>query len=155
MPVVLIRHAQPAKRRDWPGDDIVRPLSNLGNRQAVLLAGILRPYSPQRVLTSPYTRCVQTVTPLATWLGLPTETTGQLGEEAGQIALTLIRSLAEEKVVLCTHGDVIADVLTALADEDHLGLGIRPRQARASAWVLEADDGRFVSATYLAPPIAA
>jgi 8-oxo-dGTP diphosphatase len=107
------------------------------------------------VLSSPYTRCVETVTPLSTWLGVPTETSWELAEEAGRDALALIRSLAHEKVALCTHGDVIAEVLVNLAYEDRLDLGRHPRQAKGSAWVLESGDGRFVTATYLAPPVEA
>jgi hypothetical protein len=66
--------------------------------------------------------------------------------------LELVRALAHEKVALCTHGDVIPEILVPLADEDHLDLGPRPRQAKGSAWVLEAFGGRFVRAVYLAPP---
>jgi phosphohistidine phosphatase SixA len=152
MPIALIRHAHAGSRRDWAADDRRRPLSPRGRRQADRLVVLLRPYAPQRVLSSPYTRCVQTVDPLAAWLGVPAETTSDLAEEAGRQALTLIRSLAEEKVVFCTHGDVIADVLVTLADEDHLDLGARPRQAKGSTWLLEAGKGRFVNATYLPPP---
>jgi hypothetical protein len=83
---------------------------------------------------------------------LRTETTEKLAEGAGPQALALIRSLADDKVVVCTHGDVITDVLVALADEDGLDLGPNPRQAKGSAWVLQPDLGRFVKATYLAPP---
>ena len=38
-----------------------------------------------------------------------------------------------------------------LADEDHLDLGPRPRQAKGSVWVLEAEDDRFVKAVYVPP----
>jgi hypothetical protein len=34
--------------------------------------------------------------------------------------------MADDKVALCTHGDALADILVALADEDHLDLGPRP-----------------------------
>jgi 8-oxo-dGTP diphosphatase len=152
MPVILIRHAQAGLRRDWVGDDRLRPLSTRGRRQADRLPESLRSCLPQRVLSSPYTRCVQTVTPLAGGLGLRTETTEHLAEGAGLQALVLIRSLADDKVAVCTHGDVITDILVALADEDRLDLGPKPRQAKGSAWVLQADLGRFVRAAYLAPP---
>jgi hypothetical protein len=92
------------------------------------------------------------VTPLAGGLGLRTETSEHVAEGAGPHALALIRSLADDKVAVCTHGDVITEVLVALADEDRLDLGPNPRQAKGSAWVLQADLGRFVKATYLAPP---
>jgi 8-oxo-dGTP diphosphatase len=151
MPIALIRHAHAGNRRDWSGDDRLRPLSTRGYRQASHLGEVLRAHSPQRVLTSPYTRCVATVAPLAAWLGRPSEATEDLAEGAGTQALALIRSLAEDKVALCTHGDVIAEVLVALADEDRLDLGPHPGQAKGSAWLLEADRGTFVKATYLAP----
>ena len=103
------------------------------------------------MLSSPYTRWEQTVTPLAGWLGERTELTEQLAEGNGPQALALIRSLAHHKAAVCTHGDVIAEVLVALVDEDHLDLGSKPRRAKGSAWVLEADPTRFIQATYLAP----
>jgi phosphohistidine phosphatase SixA len=152
VPVILIRHAHAGQRRDWCGDDRLRPLSTRGHRQADRLPEALRECLPERVLSSPYTRCVQTVTPLAAGLGLRTETSEHLAEGAGPQALALVRSLAADKVAVCTHGDVIIDVLVALADEDRLDLGSHPRQAKGSAWVLQADLGVIVKATYLALP---
>jgi 8-oxo-dGTP diphosphatase len=149
--VLLIRHAHAGSRRDWSGEDQLRPLSAHGRRQAKRLIGTLTPFSPQRILSSPYTRCLETVEPLARALGLPTERTEQLAEGAGSEALKLIRSFTGEKVAFCTHGDVIPDVLVALADEDRIDLGANPRQAKGSTWVLEANGGRFVKATYLPP----
>jgi 8-oxo-dGTP diphosphatase len=151
MPVILIRHAHAGDRQDWCDDDRLRPLSTRGHRQAQHMPETLRSCLPRRVLSSPYTRCVQTVAPLAGCLGLPTETTEHLAEGAGPQALALIRSLVDDTVALCTHGDVITDVLVALADEDRLDLGANPRQAKGSAWVLQADLATFVKATYLAP----
>jgi 8-oxo-dGTP diphosphatase len=103
------------------------------------------------VLSSPYTRCVETVDPLARSLGLEVEVTKNLAEGVGVEALALLRAVADEKVALCTHGDVIAEILVDLLDEDRLDLGPEPRQAKGSAWVLEAEGGTFLSATYLAP----
>lgn len=149
--MLLIRHAHAGSRRDWSGDDQLRPLSTHGRRQARRLVGALTPLAPQRILSSPYTRCLETVEPLARALGVRPEATNELTEGAGAEALRLIRALASEKVALCTHGDVIPEVLVALADEDRLDLGSNPRQAKGSAWVLEATGGRFVKATYLPP----
>ena len=71
--------------------------------------------------------------------------------DASTTGLALVRQLADHSVALCSHGDVIPDVLVALADEDRLDLGPAPRQAKGSAWVLEAKRGRFVRATYISP----
>ncbi len=149
--MVLIRHADAGDRASWSGDDLARPLSPLGHRQAHLLVELVGPCSPQRVLSSPYARCVQTVAPLASSLGLSTEVSQVLAEGAGADAVRLIRSVADQKVALCTHGDVIPEILITLADQDRLDLGAGPRQGKGSAWVLEADRGRFVKATYVPP----
>lgn len=151
MPVLLIRHADAGSRSDWHGADRDRTLSSKGRRQAKALVPALEKYTPTRLLSSPYERCVQTLQPGAAALDLPIEISEELAEGHSTEALGLIRSLSGEAVALCTHGDVIPDVLTALADEDRLDLGPDPRQAKGSVWVLEASGARFISAEYLAP----
>jgi broad specificity phosphatase PhoE len=151
VPLLLIRHAHAGSRKDWARDDRGRPLSAKGRRQADALVGQLEVFAPQRVLSSPYVRCMETVTPLAVGLGLPIEPIEALAEGNGEDAFRLVRALTDEKVALCTHGDVIPEVLVGLADEDRLDLGHRPRQAKGSVWVLDAHKGRFVKATYLPP----
>ena len=96
-----------------------------------------------------------TLRPLAERLSLRVEPLVELGEGNAAAALSLVRALAEEKVAVCTHGDVVAEVLVALADEDRLELGDRPRQAKGSTWVLESSGGRFATARYLPPSEAA
>jgi 8-oxo-dGTP diphosphatase len=151
VPVLLIRHAHAGTRRDWLGDDKLRPLTQKGYRQAVTLVRRLEGWAPDRILSSPYVRCVQTVQPLADDLGLKVEEASELAEGSGSAALSLVRGLADHRVALCTHGDVIPDVLVALADEDRLDLGPAPHQAKGSTWVLESRRGRFVKATYIPP----
>lgn len=106
---------------------------------------------PSRVLSSPYRRCVDTVRPLADELGLKVEEVDELAEGAGLAALELVRSLHDSHVALCTHGDVIPEILVAVADEDRLDLGPAPRQAKGSTWVLRSLRGRFLDATYIPP----
>ncbi len=89
--------------------------------------------------------------PLADALRVKIEEEESLAEGMELAALDLVRRVAHEKIALCTHGDVIPEILVALADEDHLDLGPRPRQAKGSVWVLEAQGGRFVKAAYLPP----
>jgi 8-oxo-dGTP diphosphatase len=151
VPVLLIRHAHAGTRRDWVGDDKLRPLSQKGYRQAVSLVRRLEGWGPGRILSSPYVRCVQTVQPLADDLGLKVEEVDELAEGAGLAALRLVRSLADRPIALCTHGDVIPEVLVALADEDRLDLGPAPHQAKGSTWVLENRRGQFVKASYIPP----
>jgi len=152
MPVLLIRHAHAGSRRDSRVPDRARRLSARGIKQAQSLIATLEGFAPQRIVSSPAIRCLETVAPLARAFHLKVEEDEVLAEGAGLSALSLVRSVATEKIALCTHGDVIPEILVALADEDHLDLGPRPRQAKGSVWVLEAEESRFVKASYLPPP---
>ncbi len=151
MPVLLIRHAHAGSRKDWHGRDEERPLSPRGRRQAQALIELVKPWPPARILSSPATRCIQTVEPLAREFGWRIEVMDALAEGADSKAVELVRSLAGKRVALCTHGDVIPDVLVALVDEDRLDLGPAPRQAKGSVWVLEAKHGKFGKARYIPP----
>jgi 8-oxo-dGTP diphosphatase len=110
---------------------------------------------PARVLSSPYLRCLQTVAPLAAYHQVVVERADKVAEGQSAKAVHLVRDLAGDgTVVLCTHGDVIVEVLVALADEDRLDLGPNPRQAKGSVWALEARKGRFTTAHYFPPVVA-
>src|SRR5207244_302489 len=69
MAVFLVRHAIALGRSDWDGDDIDRPLTKRGERQAVGLVDLLKDHDIRRACSSPAVRCVHTVVPLATKLG--------------------------------------------------------------------------------------
>jgi 8-oxo-dGTP diphosphatase len=148
----LIRNAHARSGHDLRVTDDGRHLSARGFKQARSLVETLEGYSPQRILCSPAARCLETVTPLSAAFDLEVEVEEGLAAGASLEALALIRRVANEKIALCTHGDVIPEILVSLADEDHLDLGPRPRQAKASVWVLEAERSRFVRAVYLPPP---
>ena len=109
MTSILVRHASAGDWREWDGDDRFRPLDARGRRQADQLVELLRRFEVRRVVTSPYLRCVATVEPLGTALGLVVEQDDRLAEGAdGSGALQLLQ---EDGVVACTHGDVAAEVL--------------------------------------------
>ena len=150
--LLLVRHAHALARKEWPGPDHKRPLSPQGFKEAEDLVGVVGQFAPvSRVLSSPYLRCAQTVTPLANARGLEVELSDDLAEGQRASAVKLVRSLAGADVAVCTHGDVVAEVLMALADEDRLDLGPNPRQAKGSVWCLEGADGSFSSARYFPP----
>lgn len=105
---VLLRHASAGDRFHWDGEDDLRPLDERGWRQAAELVDVLVPLGVRRIVSSPYTRCYQTVEPLAVALGLAVEHDERLAEGAEDAAAELLR---EEGVVACTHGDVIHALL--------------------------------------------
>lgn len=156
MPVMVVRHAHALSRTDWEGDDALRTLSGRGEKQSKLLISRLIEMKPTRILSSPYVRCMDTVRPLAAAAGLTVEEEPRLAEGEGRRAIDLVRALgaAGESAVLCSHGDVIPEILAAVANEDQVDLGLAPRVEKASVWVLEGEGGRFSSASYMKPPKA-
>ena len=104
MTSVLLRHASAGDRHDFEHDDRRRTLDERGRRQSDELVELLRPFGVRRILSSPYVRCVQTVQPLATALGVELEEDARLAEGAGAAAAALVR---EDGVVCCTHGDIV------------------------------------------------
>ncbi len=106
MTVILLRHASAGDRTAWQGDDRLRPLDERGRKQALELVGRLRARGVERVVSSPYVRCTQTVAPL----GLEIVPDERLAEGAPvEETLELLRDL--DAAVACTHGDVIEAVL--------------------------------------------
>lgn len=152
--LLLIRHADAGSRHDWDGPDAGRPLNPKGLRQAMGLVDLLGPQPIERVLSSPYARCRQTVEPLGADRGLEVEDATELAEGHSPAATHLARTLIGTATALCSHGDVIPEMLWSLAGQD--GFPIPPpsllRCKKGSTWVLDDDGTRFVAALYLPPP---
>jgi 8-oxo-dGTP diphosphatase len=150
--VYLVRHAHAGRKAEWDGPDHARPLSKTGRRQAAGLAARLRRYPVQRILSSPADRCLQTVQPLASLLGLAVEETDALGVDAtADGVLELLAKPGLRHAVLCTHGELIAQVFDRLIAEG-LDLPAQPRWPKGSAWVLDRHGGAHVAAaSYLKP----
>ena len=109
--VFLVRHATAGKRSKWDGDDTLRPLDKRGRRQAQKLIEQLGDAHFERIVSSPYVRCVQTVGPLAAARGLSVETDEALAEGAGaEAGLELFRRTASD-LVACVHGDLVVELL--------------------------------------------
>src|SRR5258708_2655315 len=154
MTVFLVRHADAKSRANWSHPDESRPLTRKGLHQAEGLVDLLRDYPIRRALSSPAVRCGETVTPLATKLGVKVEVTDALAEGADAAkAYDLVRRSARDggDVVVCTHGDLVPELLR-LASRDGLSLEDAPRWPKGSTWALESDGHRFSRAKYLPPP---
>lgn len=150
-----MRHARAGARKYWEGPDIERPLSKKGWRQAEGLVDMLTRYPIQRILSSPYVRCMQTVGPLAEKLRIETEELPELAEGASaEAVIRLLRAAAGRTEVWCTHGDIVPIVLDAIVNEDGIKLKKRDKvYAKGSFWELEQDvDGRVMSAKYFSAP---
>jgi 8-oxo-dGTP diphosphatase len=147
----LLRHAVAGDRSAWKGDDVDRPLTAKGRRQADALALELGAAGIDMLVSSPYARCVQTLEPLAEVIGARIVTDERLAESRRiEPALELVDSLAGHNAVVCSHGDVIPAVLEALRDRG-LGLPSRIHCSKGSTWEIDVTAGRPVAAAYRPP----
>ena len=148
----LVRHAKAGERRGWKGDDRQRPLSKRGRRQAQRLVGAFGGHTIDRLLTSPYVRCRQTLEPLAKNRGLKIEERTELEENIPvDGALQLVKELAGSSAMFCSHGEVIPALINRLQEEGMAVSGPTDTK-KGSVWVISVRDGRLVRADYLPPP---
>jgi broad specificity phosphatase PhoE len=147
----LVRHAKAGSRKAWTGEDALRPLSKAGRTQARAIGKALADAGIGRVVSSPFVRCIETVDPLAARIGRDVERSDALAEGASLTdSLRLVEKFSDTNVALCSHGDVIGDLLHHYArsgvvlDDDRL--------EKASVWVLDTADGVVRSARYVGPP---
>jgi 8-oxo-dGTP diphosphatase len=149
--IYLVRHAK-AGERGTGDDDWLRPLTRPGRAQAAGLLRLLADAHIERIVSSPFVRCVETVAPLAGARGLAIEVDDALAEGAPlDEALALVRKHADAGAVLCSHGDVIPAVLEHAASRG-VDLGPDPRWPKGSTWVLDVRHGEVRAATYVPPP---
>ncbi len=148
----LVRHARAGDRSSWNGADRNRPLSKRGRRQAKRLIAVLGGHSVDRLLTSPYVRCRQTLEPIAKNRSLAIEERAELEENIPvDGALQLVKTLAGTNAVLCSHGDIIPALIDRL-QQDGLAVSTPTATKKGSVWIIESAAGRWTQATYLPPP---
>lgn len=121
--VRLVRHGRAEKGSRWDGPDALRPLTDDGLRHAKRIGASLARNRPDRLLSSPFLRCRQTLEPLAQRLGLAVETREWLakGENPRKIA-DLLRRERGRNVVCCTHTELLEEIESEL---DELGVEAR------------------------------
>lgn len=119
-PAIVVRHAKAKPRSSWSRPEGDRPLAATGKRQAMAVTRLLTVWSPQRVISSPWLRCLSTVTPYARTCGLKVKERPQLTEAAHKRrpgrAASVVASLFDKDVpvALCTHRPVLPTVLKVL-----------------------------------------
>jgi 8-oxo-dGTP diphosphatase len=153
MALYLVRHAVAVGRSTWSGNDGERPLTKRGHRQAAALARLLGASDVRRIRSSPALRCVDTVAPLARARGLEVAEDDVLAEGASaRDAVDLVNRLAGRHgdSVLCTHGDLVPEVLRRLARQG-MATESELQFAKGSTWELLVDGTRPVAGRYHPP----
>ncbi|WP_228010696.1 NUDIX hydrolase [Nonomuraea phyllanthi] len=141
VPLVLVRHASAGSRKEWRGDDALRPLDDGGRSEAASLATALPAYRPELLVSSPSLRCVQTLEPYGAGIRLEP----LLGEEGHDPEKTaeLVGRIAVPAAV-CSHRQVLPGLVEALGGtETHLRKGAFAVLHRAGGHVVSTE--RYVT----------
>jgi broad specificity phosphatase PhoE len=157
--IELIPHCTSVVRDGWVGSHDVRPLAELGARQAAALVAAIGG-NVDGIYSSPTARCRQTVGPLAAALGLPVNDLAELYEAwdfsepaagVAEIPDLMVRALGGAwaagrmlravaimmdahpggRVAAASHGDVVPVLLATLASASGLP---RPRHVGRGGW---------------------
>ncbi|HUH06822.1 MAG TPA: phosphoglycerate mutase family protein [Egibacteraceae bacterium] len=172
--IELVRHSKAQSRDRWWGKpDRDRPLTEVGHAQSKALARQLAEGDPiVKLYSSPFARCLQTLEPLAGSLGLEITSEESLAEARtlpvldggdawvasawlGGRAISLVNRLCREhpaeRIVACTHGDVVPALMAVLAGRDELDIP-EVRLKKAARFTLAFDGTRCVGAVAEPPP---
>ena len=124
--IVVLRHAAARSRRTWHGEDRLRPLLATGRIDAARLVPVLQAYGVDDVLTSPSTRCLETVAPLLAAAGLDARRSSTLAEESAtrRAVASLVRAESDAvaarrgTLLVCSHRPVLPWIFDVLGLED-------------------------------------
>jgi 8-oxo-dGTP diphosphatase len=142
-PYVLLRHTSAGDKNRWRGEDALRHLDSRGRDDAFRLT-LMESYGALRVLSSPTARCVETVLPLATRMGVAVTTADEFGIDGLGPGPGRFTALLREEVptLVCTHGELIPALLGHALDS--LGARERPHDLtlrKGHFWVLHVAGG--------------
>lgn len=127
--LLVLRHGHAHPKDAWGHADADRPLVAPGVRQAAALVPLLSAWAPERVLSSPWVRCVDSVRPYADAAGVRVRTKGRLTEDGHRRSPTKVAALVSkllskgETSLVCTHRPVLGTLLGSLAGNATVGVG--------------------------------
>ena len=149
--IYLVRHGNAGERRSWKGPDEERPVSKKGLSQARTLTTLLTRVPITTIVSSPHTRCVETMVPLAAAVDLKLELDPRLAD-GNDVDSTrrLLGDLAGTSAVVCTHGDNVRD-LVCHAAENGAEMSDEPAWQKGSVWVLDTVQREVERARYVPP----
>lgn len=118
--LLVLRHAKAKPRSSWTRAEGDRPLAATGQRQAAAVKRLLMAWQPDRVVSSPWLRCVATISPYLKASKSKVKLLEALTEAShrrkpGKVQATVEGLFDKRKaVVLCTHRPVLPTVFKQL-----------------------------------------
>ncbi|WBQ04610.1 NUDIX hydrolase [Kribbella sp. CA-293567] len=149
--LVLARHAEAIKRKDWDGKDTDRPLSEAGYATAERLVDVLAALGVNRLRSSDAERCLTTITPYAAELGRQIHVHPEISERGYKADPSGVESIVGRAwqpgkvTVVCSHRPVLPALSKAL------GLKVGKFSPGAFLVAHQLEDGRLVYERFRAP----
>lgn len=138
-PLLVNRHASAGNAEEWVGDDSLRPLDDRGEGQASALVEQLEAFQIGRIVSSPFTRCVQTLEPLGRARGVEIELDADLAEGVGHERMrSLLLRLGGTATAVCGHGPELQPLFG--------------KTKKGATVIVEAADGKLGELGRLPPP---
>jgi 8-oxo-(d)GTP phosphatase len=134
-PLIVVRHGKATPRSSWSGPDPLRPLDQRGQSRAAALAPLLAAFGVRRLISSPSTRCLDTLKPYAAKARITLRTKAGLSEEGFAADETKAPYHVERMiergtaVAVCGHGPVLPAMIAVLADRAKDESGDQLREA--------------------------
>ncbi|WP_433475951.1 NUDIX hydrolase [Spirillospora sp. CA-142024] len=146
-PLVILRHATAGEKHAWRHADELRPLDDAGRAEAAELAVLLHSYGPMRVVSSATARCLETVLPYARLVRASacTEAVFTVGDTEPELALEKLLSMAGAPTVVCTHGEVVSELITGLCRELGEKVPDDPSLRKGEFWTAHLADGSMAA----------
>jgi 8-oxo-dGTP diphosphatase len=111
--IVMLRHGKALAREEWSGEDMDRPLAQLGQLQAKRLLSLYQSYQIEEIRTSDAIRCYDTVEPMSRALDIKLKVVKAVSEYSWskdkEKALEYAKELIKEdgRMILCSHNPVL------------------------------------------------
>ena len=121
-PTIVLRHAKAKPRSSWSRAEQERPLAATGRRQALSVQGLVLAWRPEKLVSSPWRRCVETIAPVVKATRLPLKTKSAFTEttarERPKKSRRAMRDLLGRRraQVMCTHRPVLPVLLEEIRD---------------------------------------
>jgi 8-oxo-(d)GTP phosphatase len=149
--VVILRHAEAVKRKDWSGKDVLRPLSDEGLASSERLSEVMGALGVNRLHSSNAERCARTVTPYAASIGRRIHLHPEISEQGYEkdpsaLETVVAKAWRPGKVTLiCSHRPVLPGLAKAL------GLPVGKFATSAFLVAHRLADGRVIRERFGAP----
>ena len=115
--LIILRHTSATPRASWAGEEAKRPLLPEGREQAKRLVSLLDAYGPKRLVTSPWTRCQQTVAPYSKKTKRTLIERSQLTELANERGPRKTKNVIEDtfgqtkNALICSHRPALPTII--------------------------------------------